>query len=237
MDMFRILFGKDYEKKVVDSIIDKSVKSVSERLSKISITTDEAKKSTNEEAKINIEKEKLEIEKQKIINVEKINNYLSFKIQPTASSKVHELTTEETKIIFNHIIEEKKLIVARESSKMAARTTLKAAGIRGCFALFSTGMATAAAYYYFRPIQEESEKNKKELKDTSLLFISSSLDARYKGKIIEAAEEFVKKSKDKEAVKKYYDFKQLQENKRITESDQLTKEIAIRNASNNLKLN
>lgn len=185
--MFRILFGKDHEKKAFDSIVNKLVKSISEQLSEVKISVDEAKKSKNEEAKINIEKAKLKIEKQKIINVEKINNYLPFKIQPTPSNKINELTTEETKIIFNHIIEEKKLIAASESSRLSARTALKAAVIRGGFALFSTGVDTVAAYYYFRPIQEQSEKNKRELKDTSLLFISSSLDSRYKGKIIEAA--------------------------------------------------
>ena len=98
--MFRMLFGKVYEKKAVDSTIDKSVKSVSEQLSKVAITTDKTKKSTNEEAKINIEKEKLET---------------------TTPNKVNELTTEETKIISNHIVEEKKLIAAHESSQISAR--------------------------------------------------------------------------------------------------------------------
>ena len=188
--LFKFLFGKQNEKYAVESIIDKVSKEASCRISEhvvsAKVSDAETKKLSNEEAKIDIEKRKLEIEKHKVIRQQQVDSYLScLKIDTKMPGHLNELNTEEIKLIWNHTIEGNKLTVARESSRIAANATLKAAGIRGFFAIASTAIVTGTAYYYFKPIETESNRLKEELDLYKNHFFTAHTDAMHKRKILD----------------------------------------------------
>jgi hypothetical protein len=209
--MLKILFSKDYEKKIFDAIVNKSSSIIADKIVSVGVIAEEEK----------LKKEKSE--KDKIINIERIRCYFEqYRSEikqnnngiPKIPIEFYQMTTEESKLVAKHIIEERK-------AHIAAKASISAAKVRGVFSLFATSIAAGTAYWYFRPIQDESEKNKREIEEFKKKFFSAHADSICQKDIVKKAEELIYSDCNKINIDIYEQYKTIKEKERLHAIDRI----------------
>lgn len=185
MFMLRLFFSKNYEKKMFDAIVNKSSSIIADK-----------------------------IEKNSTINMERINYYFQKYINeiqqynnngiPELPSQLNQMNTEESKLVIKHIIEERK-------ANIAAKACVRAAKISGLFSLFATTIAASTAYWYFRQIQNDPEKNRKEIEELRKKILRDNANLIYQRDLLEKAEHLVYYNCIKKDIRNYEQHKAIKE--------------------------
>lgn len=187
-----------------------------------------AKPNVVEESKLMVDQEKIAIEKDRVkleqekVEIEKEKLFLDKKKVDLEQKK---LETEKEKLKNN-----------LQAAEIGAKSRRHGAYTRAASTLIATIGAGAAAYLYFRPLENKmkktEEKNnelKKDLADMTRFFSSAQIDAGKKGEVIKKGDEIIAGIGNKDAINKFNEFKNIKEREGYNEKEALDRRLALKN--------